>query len=84
MARYYKQRPKPSDGREDVAANKKELHLRHMNGGFMAVQRITALNKLSTVTKMAEHKATIKNRATQMNSWMRGNVNRNLPRNVPY
>ena len=53
---------------------------RNMAGGMVAVQRITAGRVVQT--QRAEAKAQIKNKRTEMNMYMRQNINRNLPKNV--
>jgi len=82
MARYYKQRPKPTDNREDVEANMVVVKERKLAGGLVSMERITA--RQQATAHRIEFKATIKNRAQAQNAFMQGNKNRNLPNNVPY
>jgi pre-60S factor REI1 len=77
MAKYYKQRPKPIDSRRSVAANL-----------VVAQYRALGVETLGSKAPPAGEQRAQKERQRQQRQWlnlaMRTNVNRNLPKNVPY
>mmetsp|Transcript_502 Transcript_502/g.883 ORF Transcript_502/g.883 Transcript_502/m.883 type:complete len:395 (-) Transcript_502:778-1962(-) len=86
LARYYKQKPRPSELRDEVTANQRETRVRMLNQSQFGLgswaERVTA-KQVQTNHKI-EYKAKIKQRACETNTYMQGNLNRNLPKNVPY
>ncbi|CAL5221753.1 g4005 [Coccomyxa viridis] len=76
FARYYKQKYKPGDHRSSSAVSS-VLASYHMLG-------ISTENKLSTDTKRQQRVAERKFQRMRLLTEMRSNVNRNLPRNVPF
>mmetsp|Transcript_39303 Transcript_39303/g.47595 ORF Transcript_39303/g.47595 Transcript_39303/m.47595 type:complete len:403 (-) Transcript_39303:207-1415(-) len=79
---YYKQKYKPSDQRDGVQIVKQETRIR--TAMMLGIERITA--KQISREKKAEDKARDKKKVgrTEMQMYMNSNVNRHLPRNVPW
>jgi pre-60S factor REI1 len=77
MAKYYRQKPKPLDMRRSVAANL-----------VVAQYRSLGVETLGSKAPPAGEQRAQRERQRQQRQWlnlaMRTNVNRNLPKNVPY
>jgi pre-60S factor REI1 len=77
MAKYYRQKPKPLDMRRSVAANM-----------VVAQYRALGVETLGSKAPPAGEQRAQRERQRQQRQWlnlaMRTNINRNLPKNVPY
>ncbi|WIA19832.1 hypothetical protein OEZ85_005740 [Tetradesmus obliquus] len=77
MAKYYRQKPKPIDSRRSVAA-----------GLVVAQYRALGVETLGSKAPPAGEQRAQRERQRQQRQWlnlaMRTNINRNLPKNVPY
>lgn len=77
FAKYYRQKPKPLDSRKSVET-----------GRLVAQYRRFGIETAPAVSEMSEKRAQEKfhqfKRKHEQITFMRENVNRNLPRNVPY
>lgn len=77
MAKYYRQKPKPIDARRSVAA-----------GLVVAQYRALGVETLGSKAPPAGEQRAQRERQRQQRQWlnlaMRTNINRNLPKNVPY
>lgn len=76
LAKYYRQRPKPSDDRQSVAVNS-------IVAQYRSLGVLTKANDVPAGVKRAQ-----KDKQRQQRQWlnlaMRTNINNNLPKNVPY
>lgn len=76
LAKYYRQRPKPLDGRQSVAVNS-------IVAQYRSLGIVTKANEAPAGMKRAQ-----KEKQRQQRQWlnlaMRTNINNNLPKNVPY
>lgn len=77
LARYYKQRPKPVDGRKSVIVNTIIAQYRSLG---LATQTSTP----PAVQRAAQRQEQNKQKRQQQLLWQRNNVNFNLPKNVTY
>ncbi|KAF6261751.1 hypothetical protein COO60DRAFT_735122 [Scenedesmus sp. NREL 46B-D3] len=77
MAKYYRQKPRPLDARRSVAANL-----------VVAQYRALGVETLGSKVPPAGEQRAQRERQRQQRQWlnlaMRTNINRNLPKNVPY
>jgi pre-60S factor REI1 len=77
MAKYYRQKPKPLDMRRSVAVNM-----------VVAQYRALGVETLGSKAPPAGEQRAQRERQRQQRQWlnlaMRTNINRNLPKNVPY
>lgn len=77
--RYYRQRPRPEDGRASVAMA--GMVARYQALGVSTVQ---SRDPDTVAAKAAAHKAALREKRSDLGLLLKSTVNRNLPKNVPY